>query len=353
MRMKKYLLTALLLSLPQLAHAQTTPAAPAPATSEAAKPAAPEATKPAVTTPAADTVVASVGGKDLTFAQFNEQFKLAIARTVNAQGVPYSEEINAQFAPMRGSFLPTYARQQAIGQLAQQAGFKADTAAVDAQIKALNEQVKNPDELNKALNDTGFANIDAYRQFFSEQQPVSAYLKSLQSKFKFSDSLVNSFYTMHKDAFVQPASACAKHILVNSEAEAQQIAKDLKAGGDFAKLAQEKSKDPGSAARGGDLGCFGQGQMVPEFDKASFTGPLNEVQTVKSQFGYHLVVVTKRTATGLQPLSEVADKIRQQLSNDAAQKYLDSQLKRIPTKLYTERLGAPVDKAAESATPKK
>ena len=79
--------------------------------------------------------------------------------------------------------------------------------------------------------------------------------------------------------------------------------------------------------------------MVPEFDKASFTGPLNTLQTVKTQFGYHVLEVSKRQAAGTLPFSEAAPLICQQLGAEAAQKYLDSQLQRIPVKLHPERLG--------------
>lgn len=373
--MKPYLLTALLaLALPSLALAQDTnqPAASPPATTQpvtvpttqpqvsaqpaqvtqpaqVAQPAAPA--KPAA--PAPDTVVTTVGGQDFHYDQFAGLFRLAIARSINAQGIPYSDDIAAQFAPMQVGFLPVFARQQALVQLATKAGFKADPAVIDDKVKALNDQFKNEADLKTALGQSGFASVEQYRQYLNEQEQVSAYLKSVQDKFKFSDSLVQNFYTMHRAAFTQPASACAKHILVGTEAEANDIVKLLKAGGaanTFDKLAQQKSKDPGSAARGGDLGCFTQGQMVPEFDKASFSGPLNELQVVKSQFGYHVIMVTKRNAAGLQPFADVQGKIREQLSAEAAQKYIDSQLKRVPTQLYTDRLGVVAPAPAQPNT---
>lgn len=88
--------------------------------------------------------------------------------------------------------------------------------------------------------------------------------------------------------------AAARHILVDSEATCIELKAKIEAGEDFAKLAQDHSKCP-SGRNGGDLGTFGPGQMVPEFDKVVFSAPVNEVQgPVKTQFGYHLLEVTQR-----------------------------------------------------------
>ncbi len=88
--------------------------------------------------------------------------------------------------------------------------------------------------------------------------------------------------------------ATARHLLVSSEAKCEELKQQILAGADFAAVAKEHSTCP-SGAQGGDLGRFGPGMMVPEFDKVVFSAPLNEVQgPVKTQFGYHLLVVTSR-----------------------------------------------------------
>ncbi len=91
------------------------------------------------------------------------------------------------------------------------------------------------------------------------------------------------------------ASATARHILVDTEELCEQLKSKIADGEDFAKVAQEHSSCPSSAS-GGDLGSFGPGQMVPEFDSVVFSAAVNEVQgPVKTQFGYHLLEVTSRT----------------------------------------------------------
>ena len=90
------------------------------------------------------------------------------------------------------------------------------------------------------------------------------------------------------------ARATARHILVSSEAKCNELKAAIQGGADFAQVAKENSTCP-SSRDGGNLGTFGRGQMVAEFDKVVFSAPVGEVQgPVKTQFGYHLLEVTAR-----------------------------------------------------------
>ncbi len=89
--------------------------------------------------------------------------------------------------------------------------------------------------------------------------------------------------------------ACARHILVDSEEQCQELIDRIKNGDDFAELAKKYSKCP-SGRQGGNLGEFGQGQMVPEFDKVVFNEKVGEPHgPVRTNFGYHVVEITSRT----------------------------------------------------------
>jgi peptidyl-prolyl cis-trans isomerase C len=88
--------------------------------------------------------------------------------------------------------------------------------------------------------------------------------------------------------------ASARHILVSSEEQCEALKKEIEDGADFAEIAKEHSSCP-SGRKGGDLGSFGPGQMVKEFDEVVFSGEINTVLgPVKTQFGYHLLEVTER-----------------------------------------------------------
>lgn len=92
------------------------------------------------------------------------------------------------------------------------------------------------------------------------------------------------------------AKASARHILVAGEEECQKLKDRIEKGEDFAKLAAEHSQCP-SGRNGGELGEFGPGQMVPEFDRVVFNEEVGKVHgPIRTDFGYHLVEITKRTS---------------------------------------------------------
>jgi len=90
------------------------------------------------------------------------------------------------------------------------------------------------------------------------------------------------------------AQAQARHILVESEEQCNELKGKIEGGADFGDLAKEHSQCP-SGAQGGDLGTFSQGQMVPEFDTVVFNEAVGETHgPIKTQFGYHLIQITNR-----------------------------------------------------------
>ena len=103
----------------------------------------------------------------------------------------------------------------------------------------------------------------------------------------------------------------ASHILVDSEEKAKEIIAKLEAGGDFAELAKENSSD-GSAAGGGDLGYFGPGRMVPEFEQAAMALEVGQhsKEPVKSQFGFHVIKVTDKRPQQPPAFEQVQAQIR-------------------------------------------
>ena len=361
-RVKNVLLT-LALAVSGAALAQTAPAAPAtpapvptapasktPAATPAAAPAA-SVTASVVTPADPATAVASVGGETLTLGQFEEYYRQLVGRTVNAQGVPLTDDVLPSFEQYRPQILAQFARQRAVLQLAKAAGFKSDAAQLAKDLTEAKTGFATDAEFADALKSSGFAGPDAFSASLSEGQVYSAYLESIKSRFRFGDAVVASFYQINRASFQHGAQACAKHILVASQAEAQDIVKKLGAGSAFADLAKAQSKDPGSAAQGGDLGCLNPGETVAEFDKAAFSGPLNTPQVVKTEFGWHVLLVTSRAAAGATPLTEVASKIRDELSSQAAQKYLNAQVAKVKVETRPEVVAVQADPAAPAPAP--
>ncbi|MCX5494298.1 peptidylprolyl isomerase [Kaistia dalseonensis] len=135
---------------------------------------------------------------------------------------------------------------------------------------------------------------------------------------KITDEAVRKRYDAEIAKVAPQEEIQASHILVETEDEAKAIIKQLDAGGDFAAIAKEKSKDPGSAKMGGDLGYFSQGKMVPEFEKAAFAlevGKYTETP-VKTQYGYHVIKVTDKRKQPLPTYDQVKDQVRQLVLRD-------------------------------------
>lgn len=133
------------------------------------------------------------------------------------------------------------------------------------------------------------------------------------------EQAARTFYDNNPSEF---ATACVSHILVTEEAKANDLRGRLAAGEDFATIARADSIDEGTKASGGDLGCdvTPETNFVPEFQLAVFTQPVGEVGApVRTQFGYHLVKVTKREVA---PYDQVADLARQKVTDAGQEKVL-------------------------------
>lgn len=129
-----------------------------------------------------------------------------------------------------------------------------------------------------------------------------------------SDAEVEEFFADY--GFLWGEQACASHILVETESEADEVIAELDDGADFGDLATERSIDPSAQANAGDLGCAGEGVYVPPFENAVWTGPVGEVQgPVETDFGFHVILVTSR---GAGELADVEQEIRSFLESPAS-----------------------------------
>ncbi len=219
------------------------------------------------------------------------------------------------------------------------AGVQPSDSEVEREFRRRTEQVR----LEYVLADAGRyeasirpsedevrARFEAKREAYklTEKRVVSYMLldrASLQPQVAVTDRELELHYQDRREDFREDEEACASHILVKvrqgdtgeghtdteARALAQKLLTELQAGADFAELAKKFSEDQGSAASGGDLGCFGPGRMVPEFDDAVFAlepGGLSEL--VRTSFGYHVIrLVSKREARVL-PFAQVKERIR-------------------------------------------
>ena len=136
------------------------------------------------------------------------------------------------------------------------------------------------------------------------------------------DEAVRAAYDERVKAIAPKQQVRARHILLKEEADAKAVIEELENGADFAELAKTKSAGP-SGPNGGDLGFFGEGQMVPAFEKAAFAlepGAFSP-EPVKTQFGYHVIKVEEKRAAPAPAYEQAAPQLRNELLRQA---YLDA-----------------------------
>lgn len=150
------------------------------------------------------------------------------------------------------------------------------------------------------------------------------------STIKVTDEDIKKFYDEHKSEFVAPESVEASHILVDSQEKAAEILSDIKANKiSFADAAKANSSCP-SSEKGGALGQFTKGQMVPEFENAAFAMNEGEIsEPVKTQFGYHLIHLTAKNQAGEIPFEQIKDKLAQKVLTDKQQAAYSSKLNQL------------------------
>ena len=157
-------------------------------------------------------------------------------------------------------------------------------------------------------------------------------IKEVKEKVKVSEEEMKQYYESHKDEFQEPEEIRARHILVDTEEEAKEIADLISKGSDFSTLAKERSKCP-SKDRGGDLGFFGRGRMDPEFEKVAFNLKVGEVSgIVKTRFGYHIIKLEEKKPARLKDYSAVKDLIRQRLTTQKNKERSDAFIQELRNK---------------------
>jgi peptidyl-prolyl cis-trans isomerase C len=208
-------------------------------------------------------------------------------------------------------------------------------AQVGDQARSSGQDVSNQEAYEQALKQNNITEDQLREDIRENLLPVQKVQERVTGDAEPSDKEIQNYYEKNKEAqFTTPEQRCVRHILFNKDQKekAEDIKQQLENGGDFAKLAKENSQDPGSAENGGDLGCLGKGETVPEFEQAAFGAEQGEiVGPVKTEFGYHILQVTDVKPEQTRSLQEVESQIRSQLAtekqSEAFNKWIEEQKK--------------------------
>ena len=169
-----------------------------------------------------------------------------------------------------------------------------------------------------------------------DQVLAMAYTSMIRKDVAVTEAEIKGFYDANGAEFKQAEQVRARHILLKTEEEAKQVLAELEGGRDFAELAKEKSTGP-SGPRGGDLGWFGPGMMVPAFEKAAYALKAGEVsQPVKTKFGFHVIKLEERKAAGTKELDEVKGDIKERLEKEKMARKIQEAVARLKKEYAVE-----------------
>lgn len=306
-----------------------------------------------------ETII-KVNNQNITLGQFDAEFdKQAGNGIAKALGIDVKSDKN--------SFIYTLIKDRVVNELVvktllneeiEKRGIKVSNEEVDAAVKEIIDKLGSKEQLDALLKQNGISNSQ-FKKDLKEEVKMRKLAKDLGST-KVSEAEAKKFYNENIDKFKHPDKVRAAHILISvdskeieeviksdpnnknldekaikakvneeikaKEAKANQILAEAKKDPtQFAKLAKENSEDTATANKGGDLGFFAAKEMVPEFAKAAFSMKPNTISNkpVKTQFGYHIIMVTDRSAAGQDPFEKVQGNIKTYLENQKQVELID------------------------------
>jgi foldase protein PrsA len=212
----------------------------------------------------------------------------------------------------------------------------------DADVQKKVDEIKArypPEQFDQILKQQGLT-MDDVKRLLRQQLVIE---KAVGKNVTVSDADIKAYFEKNRAAYDKPEQVRARHILVADEKTADTIYDKLKSGAKFEDLAKQFSTDPSTKDKGGELGFFGRHQMVPAFETAAFSQPINEIgKPVKSPFGWHIIQVEERKAPQKATLAGVHDQIKAQLvqQQDAQQVplFLESLKSKAHIVIYDDRL---------------
>jgi len=305
--------------------------------------------------------IIKVNDTKITQGQFDEMFdKQSNTGMIKALGVDLKSDKNSfMYLLMKERIVNELIIKTLLEQEIEKRGIKVTNEDVDNAIKEIVDKLGSKEQLDNILKQNGIS-ANQFKSDLKEEVKMKKLASELGSS-SVSDAEAKNFYNKNIDKFKHPERVRASHILISinpeeitkiiksdsknkslddasikakvdeeikvKEAKANQLLAEVKKDPtQFARIAKENSEDPTTAVKGGDLGFFAAKEMVPEFSKAAFSTKPSMVhdKVVRSQYGYHIIMVTDRATAGTDPYEKVQNDIKGYLQNQKQLELIDN-----------------------------
>lgn len=291
-----------------------------PLTVEDASPAAPiEPEESGAVALETDTPIAKVNGEEILFSDLQKQVERVV---MSLPQMPPAEMLEQQMPSIMTRVLDNMISKRLLDDAVVSEGVSVADSDVVKQLRQIAARMPEGRKLSDMLAAQG-SSLEEFQEKLKEDMVTR---KLVESKFaelpEPGSEEVDAFYADNTDKFAVPEMASAHHILIGLQPEDNEEVKQSKleeiediraqiiAGADFEEMAREHSSGP-SGRKGGDLGTFPRGQMLPAFDAAVFSQPISEVgEPIETRFGYHIVRVDERNPARTVPLEEASEDIK-------------------------------------------
>lgn len=266
-----------------------------------------------------DPVVIRLGDEEVTLSEFNQDFEVAVRLLAARQGIPYGKQPPETVARLKQQFLGQRAGELALLREAERRGITVSEEEIDSQVAEFRASLGGDQDFQATLEEAGFSSEAQLREMAREKQVIGRLTEALLDEIKIPPGDVVVLHHDVKEHMATPEQICVRHIVVEAQSDANALITELKQGADFASLALERSKESASAPRGGDIGCFAREGVVAKsaFEKAAFNAAEGEVTgPVKSEFGYHVLMVYDGKPSHVPSLNEAYAELEKELKHE-------------------------------------
>lgn len=285
-----------------------------------------------------DPVVAQVGEEALTQSQFALRFGLFAQSALRQLGLPDTPETQALLAQYRLPYLQALAEERALLQVARAQGFFPLPDSVEARLEALKRAFPEEGALEGALKEAGVPDLPTYRTLLAEALALEALEGHYRERLRVAPAALKALWLLSPE-YRHGALYCARHILLPTLEEAKEALARLEGGEAFPEVARALSQDPGSKEAGGDLGCEPVDTYLPAFASALLALKPGEVSPpVRTEYGFHLILLERVLPPGRYSLEEVAEDLRARVQDLAWERLAKALIRKVPIRLFPERL---------------